>query len=355
MADPKNSDEWKPTVTELSMRRRNLLITALAVPSLLVVGCKTTKQVAGKEKPSRVAEKFCVIGHRGAAGLLPENTLAAFAGALTLRVDSIEMDAHLTAEGEVVIYHDSVLKPEITRTTDGRWLEGQGPPIRNLTLEQLKSYEVGRLKPGTLYGLRYPRQKPADGERIPTLWEVIALTKKMENTTVEFWIEMKTSPLKPQLTPPPETVAGAVISLVREAGVADRTVLQSFDWRSLVHAQKVAPEIATAYLSKQSWRSDTIQVGRAGTSPWTAGLDVDQFGGSVPQVVRAAGGKYWCPRYNQVDRKQIDEAHNLGLKVVVWTPNRRAAMRRLIDMGVDGIMTDRPDLLKEVLAEMDLR
>jgi glycerophosphoryl diester phosphodiesterase len=137
--------------------------------------------------------------------------------------------------------------------------------------------------------------------------------------------------------------------------VADRVVLQSFDWRSLVHAQKVASEIATAYLSKQSWRSDTIQVGKPGASPWTAGLDVDQFDGSVPQTVRAAGGKYWCPRHNQVGPKQIKEAHNLGLKVVVWTPNRRAAMRRLIDMGVDGIMTDRPDLLKEVLAEMGLR
>jgi glycerophosphoryl diester phosphodiesterase len=339
------------------VRNRTLLVTITVFTALffLDVGCKTTEQVAVKGELSHVAEKVCVIGHRGGAGLLPENTLTAFAGALALGVDAIEMDAHLTADGEVVVYHDSVLKPEITRTPDGRWLEEQGLAIRSLTLEQLKSYDVGRLKPGTLYGLRYPRQKPVDGEGIPTLWEVITLTRKMENNTVGFWIEIKTSPLEPRLTPPPETVADAIISLLREAGVADRTVLQSFDWRSLVHAQRVASEIATAYLSKQSWRSDTIRVGKPGVSPWTAGLDVDQFGGSVPQVVHAAGGNYWCPRYNQVGPKQIKEAHNLGLKVVVWTPNRRAPMRKLIDMGVDGIMTDRPDLLKEVLAEMDLR
>jgi glycerophosphoryl diester phosphodiesterase len=286
---------------------------------------------------------------------LPENTLAAFANALTLGVGAIEMDAHLTADGEVVIYHDSKLKPEITRTEDGLWLIKQGPTIRSLTLKQLKSYDVGRLKRGTLYALRYPRQKPVDGERIPTLGEIIALTKKTGNNTVQFWIETKTSPLEPELTPSPETVADAVISLVRKAGVADRTVLQSFDWRSLVHAQKVAPEIATVYVSRQSGRSDTIQAGRPGPSPWTAGFDIDDFGGSVPRAVHAAGGRYWSPYYKDIDLKQLEAAHGIGLKVIVWTPNRRDAMRHLIDMGVDGITTDRPDVLKEVLAEVNRR
>jgi glycerophosphoryl diester phosphodiesterase len=262
------------------------------------------------------------------------------------------MDAHLTADGEVVIYHDPKLKPEITRTADGQWLKEPGQGIRSLTMRQLRSYDVGRLKPRTRYAWRYPHQKPVDGERIPTLGEIIALIKKTGNNTVQFWIETKTLPLEPELTPSPETVADAVISLVRKAGVADRTVLQSFDWRCLVHAQKVAPEVTTAYLSSQSGKKDTIQVGRPGTSPWTAGLDIDDFGGSVPRAVHAAGGQYWCPRHNQVDREQVALAHSLGLKVGVWTPNSRRSMRRLIAMGVDGIITDRPDLLKEVVAEM---
>ena len=338
---------------EKPMRKLGLMATGFVALSLLGAGCKAGEQFALGEMPSRLTERFYVIGHRGSRGLLPENTLAAFACALALGVDAIEMDAHLTADGEVVIYHDSQLKPEITRTTDGQWLNEPGPAIRNLTLRQLKSYDVGRLKPGTLYALRYPRQKPVDGERIPTLWEVIDLVKRTGNNRVQFWIETKVSPLEPELTPPPEVVADAVISVVRKAGVADRTVLQSFDWSSLVHAQKVAPEIATAYLSRHAGRKDTIEAGRPGTSPWTAGLDIDDFGGSVPKIVHAAGGQYWCPRYNQVDGNQIKEAHNLGLRVVVWTPNRKEAMRRLIDLGVDGIMTDRPDLLKEVLGHTD--
>lgn len=315
----------------------------------------TAGDVASQESAPRLAEKFYIIAHRGGAGLLPENTLTAFANALTLGVGAIEMDAYLTADGEVVIYHDSKLKPEITRTEDGLWLTEQGATIRSLTLKQLKSYDVGRLKRGTLYALRYPRQKPVDGERIPTLGEVIALTKKTGNNTVQLWIETKISPLEPELTPSPETVADAVISLVRKAGVADRTVLQSFDWRSLVHAQRIAPEVATAYLSSQSGKKDTIQVGRPDTSPWTAGFDIDDFGSSVPRAIYTAHGHYWLPRYKDIDQKQLKEAHDLGLKVIVWTANRRATMRYLIDLGVDGIITDRPDVLKEVLAEVNRR
>jgi glycerophosphoryl diester phosphodiesterase len=309
---------------------------------------------ASKEQPLYKAERIHVIGHRGGAGLAPENTLAAFARSFALHVDAVEMDVHLTADGEAVIYHDSKLKPEITRTADGLWLKEPGPAILSLRLKQLKSYDVGRLKPGTGYAQRYPDQKPVDGERIPSLQEVIALAKKMGEDTVQFWIEIKTSPLEPELTASPEAVAGAVISIVRKAGVVNRTVLLSFDWRSLAHAQTVAPEIATGYLSQQSGRKDTIQVGRPGISPWTAGLDIDDFAGSVPRAVHAAHGHYWLPRYRDINQKQLKEAHDLGLKVIVWTANQRDTMRFLIAMGVDGITTDRPDLLKEVLSRMSL-
>jgi glycerophosphoryl diester phosphodiesterase len=302
--------------------------------------------------PQRPKQKYSLIAHRGGAGLWPENTLAAFAAALALGVDALEMDAHVTADGEIVIYHDSQLKPEITRTPDGRWLKKKGPAIRHLTLTQLKSYDVGRLKPRTLYARRRPHQTPVDGARIPTLWEIIALAKEAGNNTVEFWIETKISPLRPNLTPPPEAVADAVIAVVRQAGITNKTVLQSLDWRSLLHSQAVAPDIPTAYLTRRFGKNDTIQIGEPGVSPWTAGFDVDQFDGSIPRAIHAAGGTYWSPHFREVNQKQLEQAHSLGLKVVVWTPNRKPEMKRLIAMGVDGIMTDRPDLLREVLVEI---
>jgi glycerophosphoryl diester phosphodiesterase len=329
------------------------LITTIFVALFVQGGIpKTAGEVDSHESALWSSEKCYLIGHRGCAGLAPENTLAAFAGAFSLGVDAVEMDVHLTADGEVVIYHDSKLKTEITRTADGQWLKEPAPAIRNLSLKQVKSYDVGRLKPRTGYAWRYPHQKPADGQRIPTLKEVFALARKMGNSGVQFWIEIKTSPLEPELTPSPETVADAVINDIREAGLTGRAVLLSFDWRSLVYARKIAPEIATAYLSRQSGRNDTIQAGRPGASPWTAGLDIDDFGGSVPRAVHSSHGYYWLPHYKDIDRRQLKEAHDLGLRVVVWTVNGRDAMRYLIDMGVDGIITDRPDVLKEVLVEL---
>ena len=290
-----------------------------------------------------------VIGHRGAAGLLPENTLAAFARALELGVDAIEMDVLLTADGRLAVHHDPRLKPETTRGPDGQWLAEKGPAIVTLGLAELKTYDVGRLEAGTRYAGRYPDQQPADGEAIPTLDEVLALVAKEGKDRVELFIEIKGSPLEPELTAAPEAVTDKVVGMVRDAGVAGRTVLLAFDWRALVHARKTAPDIRTSFLSAKFSRFDTVRAGEPGPSPWLGGFDVDDFDGSLPRAVHAAGGHVWSPHYRQVSAAGVAEAHGLGLGVVVWTVNDPADMRRLIDMGVDGITTNRPDILLKVL------
>ena len=291
-----------------------------------------------------------VIGHRGAAGLAPENTIAAFGRALSLGVDAIEMDVLLTADDVPVVHHDPRLKPETTRTGDGRWLFDRGPAIRTLPLSEVKKYDVGRLKPGTRYARRYPDQQPADGETIPTLGEVFALAGRMGKRTVQFWIEIKTSPESPDLTAPPEAVADAVVRLADEAVVTGRVVLLSFDWRALVHARQVAPDVPTSFLSAEFGGFNTVHRGRPGASPWLAGFDIDDFAGSLPRTVHAAGGHVWSPHFRHVSPGEMAEAHRLGLGVVLWTVNEASDMRRFIDMGVDGITTDRPDILLEILA-----
>ncbi len=327
------------------MKIRAPLVVLLLATSFLAALSRTG---AGLAQAAERRAGLEVVGHRGGAGLAPENTLAAFAGAFALDVDGVEMDAHPSADGVVMIHHDPRLKPETTRGADGRWLEGEGPPIRTLSLKELKTYDVGRLKAGTKYAGRYPSQKPADGERIPTLAEVIALAAEKGDDDVVFWIEIKTSPLKPDLTPPPEDVAEAVIGVVREAGVAGRTLLLSFDWRGLVHAQKVAPEIPTVYLSARWPRFDTVELGKPGASPWTAGIDLDDLDGSIPRAVKKAGGRYWAPNHRQVAADEVAEAHALGLKVAVWTVNETADIERMIGLGADAIISDRPDRLKEM-------
>jgi glycerophosphoryl diester phosphodiesterase len=145
-----------------------------------------------------------------------------------------------------------------------------------------------------------------------------------------------------------------VLKVVREAGAATRTTLQSFDWRTLLYAQRVAPDVLTVYLTEQQG-NDTVEVGQPGASPWLAGLDVDDHAGSVPRLVRAAGGKTWSPAYRDLTPEALAEARALGLRVVPWTVNRPEDMESLIDRGVDGLITDRPDLARRVMERKGLR
>jgi glycerophosphoryl diester phosphodiesterase len=263
-----------------------------------------------------------VIGHRGAAGMAPENTLAAFEKACNLGVDAVELDVLVSADGELMVHHDFRLKPEMTRTAEGSWLSSMPPPpaIRDLTLAQLKSYDVGRLKPSTEYAARYPDQGTADGQRIPTLREVVHLLKARCSERTRLFLEIKTTPEEPGATPQPETVADQVMGLLREEGFEGRSLVLSFDWRALVHIQKVAPRIPTVYLSLVSRGLDNVQPGRPGPSPWMAGIDVDDFKGSVPQAVKAAGGSIWAPHFRNLSSESLAEARRLGLQVFVWTP-----------------------------------
>ncbi len=290
-----------------------------------------------------------MIGHRGAAGLAPENTLAAFSKALEMGLDGVELDVQLSADGIAVVYHDFQLNPDITRTADGEWLEsGNRLPIKDLRLEELKQYDVGRLKPDTRYAGRYPDQKPVDGERIPTLQEVVLFLKGVEEDKTQLWIEIKTSPKEPEISSLPEPVADAVVQILRKEAFSARAMILSFDWRALVHVQKTAPEIPTAYLSPIGMRWTSFRPGQPGPSPWTAGIDVANFDGSISRAVKAAGGRYWAPNHMTIHPSLVQEAHGLGLKVFVWSPDSKSRMLRLMDMGVDGIMTNRPDILKSV-------
>ena len=292
--------------------------------------------------------------HRGGRGLWPENTLVSFAGALSLGVDTLELDCAVTKDGVVVVSHDPLLNPEITRDPAGKFLETHGPSFFSLTWAEVQKYDVGRIKPGTPYAALYPDQKGMDGVRVPRLADVFALVRKSGNTSVRFNIETKITPQKPDETLGPQAFAEAIVKVVREAKMEKRAVIQSFDWRTLSAVQKIAPEIETVALTTQRPNGGNVQVGAPGPSPSLGGLDVDSFGGSLPKLVKASGARVWSPNLGDVVKAQVDEAHSLGLKVVPWTINESADMEKFVDMGVDGIITDRPDRLRDVLKKKGL-
>ena len=292
------------------------------------------------------AGAFDLQGHRGARGLAPENTLPSFQLALDLGVDTLECDLAITRDGVVVIHHDLRLNSDITRGADGRWLDKPGPEISTLTFAELQQYDVGRIRPGSDYARQFPQQKAIDGTRIPRLSDLFDLVKKSGNSQVNFDCETKLSPLERQATLPVPDFTRRVIAEVRNAGMERRTMIQSFDWSSLQLVQKEAPEIRTMYLSSPR----TLQpAGDGKPSPWLAGFAPEAFGGSVPRAVHAAGGRIWAPNQTFLTPAMLAEARALGIAVIPWTVNDPAMMARLLDMGVDGLISDRPDLVQAEL------
>ncbi len=301
-----------------------------------------------------LANGFDSQGHRGARGLMPENTLASFAMALSIGVDTLELDVGATREGEIVVIHDSRLKPETTRDKNGEWLSDNGPAVRNLMLAELRKYDVGRLKPASRYQHRFPQQVAVDGAGIPTLEEVFDLIDCSGNRQVRLNIETKLKPAESELYMQPKEFASALLKVIAKHGFQERVTIQSFDWRTLREAQLQAPQIPTSYLSAQQSWLDNIQAGKQGSSPWTAGYDIDNFS-DIPEMIKAAGGRIWSPYYRELSPQDLRKAHALGLKVTVWTVNDTDSMENLINMGVDGIITDYPDRLRQVVEKLGMR
>jgi len=295
-----------------------------------------------------LAVGFDLQGHRGARGLAPENTLTAFMKALDLGVTTLELDVGVSKDGVAVIYHDRTLNPDITRDASGQWLNGRGPRLRDLTFDELQRYDVGRIRPGTGYASTYWMQEGADGERIPALGALFAIVEARGVRDVHFNIETKLSPLAPEETWKPETMVRAILREVRRYGLESRVTIQSFDWRTLAIVAREAPQVQRAYLTSQQTGLDTVERGRPGASPWLNGLDADDHA-SVPRLVRAVGGWIWSPNFRDLTLAQVEEARELGLTVIPWTVNDWADLQRMMDLRVDGLITDYPDRARLVI------
>jgi glycerophosphoryl diester phosphodiesterase len=305
------------------------------------------------------------IAHRGGAALNPENTLAAFRSALALGCDGAELDVQLSRDGEVVVFHDYRLKPEICRDATGTWLTAPTPRIKDLTLAQLRAFDIGRADPASDYARVHPLVRAVDGERIPTLSEVIEIAKASPKP-FRLFIELKTSFADRAMSADPKELAEATLRVLHAQDYLAHSVMVGFDWPGLLHAKAIEPHIECWFTTyAQSWFRDAPppeddppaepalqmlrHLARTGTSPWAAGYDAVNYGGSIIRAIKAAGGDGWFPMYRDATAAAIAEAHAPGLKVGAWTVDDALDMRRLIGSGIDAVCTDRPDVLLEVL------
>jgi glycerophosphoryl diester phosphodiesterase len=279
-----------------------------------------------------VTRQIDIQGHRGARALFPENTLEGFIAAAALGVKAFELDVAMTADGVVVVSHDPALNPDITRDASGAWLSERGPTIYSLTRAALSGYDVGRIRPGSRTANLFPDQTPNDGARVPTLADVL---KALPDA--RFTIEVKTNPEHPDWTATPQALTDATLAIIDGARAASRIILESFDWRVQRHVRRARPDIRLAWLTSAT----TVR----NAALWWDGATPTK---SVATSVAAEGGPIWAPDHTGLSQSEIEEAHALGLAVLPWTVNQPDDMRRLIDWGVDGLISDRPDLAMSV-------
>lgn len=337
---------WKfLSLSTPALKTAHLPSSPLALGVLLMFFAASVQPAPGAEATRLVP--FDIEAHRGGRALRPENTLPAFANALSMGVDTLELDMGITKDGVVIVSHERALNPNLARAPDGRYID-TGIPYIQLTLSQIKAYDVGQIRPGSAYAAQFPEQLAVPGTRIPTLSEVFALVRRSGDKHVRLNIETKINPTHPQESLDAEHFVAVVLDLLRREHFSNRVMIESFDWHTLLLVQRLAPKIATVYLTQQTGPDATVYAAKA--SAWTAGYDPSNYGGSVARAVRAAGGKLWSPDYRDIDARAIAEAHELGVAVIAWTVNDARDMGRLIDMGVDGIISDQPDVLRTVAA-----
>ena len=295
---------------------------------------------------------FDLQGHRGARGLFPENSLPGFEAALALGVTTLEMDLGMASDGILVVHHDRRLDPRRTRDGSGAWIGEPAVPLIELSLAELQEFDIGRIHPEDDYAAQFSEQQAMDGVSIPSLRQVLERTEALSAGKIRYNLETKISPLDPGGSPAPDAMAAALVRVIEAYGLTERASVQSFDWRSLAAVHELAPEIVTVYLTAEQPWLDNLQRNRPGVSPWLDGLDLDRLQLVPAQAIKNLGGLVWSPYFRDLREADLHEAQSIGLKVVAWTVNDPHDMRSLVELGIDGIITDYPDRLRKVLEDL---
>ena len=290
-----------------------------------------------------------VQGHRGARGVLPENTLESFEYALSLGIQSLELDVLMTQDNILVATHNSALHPDTTRHLSGEWVNEDAFQIRNLTLQELQDFNVGACRPESNYQRRFKDQQSLNFAAIPALTDVFQLLLLPENISAWLNIEIKSDPTKFYQTAPVALVVQQLTDAIEAFGLQKRVVVQSFDWNLCLEMQRVAPHIATSYLTSVGPEDEYGNNNIYPDSVWMGPLANAHLHSSLPEVIVNAGGKMWAPYFDNLTSEEMTMARQLGLITYAWTVNELDDVDAMIALGVDGIITDYPLMVLEHL------
>jgi glycerophosphoryl diester phosphodiesterase len=336
-----------------------------AVLSAALLLTTSAQAHAADTNTHRTDNHFDLEAHRGGIGLTVESTLASFAKGLETGVSTLELDLQITKDGREVITHDRKISGKkcldtAPVTPNDPLFPYVGKYIKDLTFEQVRSLDCGSLTQP-----EFPGQAASPGAKMPTLAEVFALADSHRASQVKFNIETKVEAGAPEETAPREQFVDVALREIKAAHMQSRVSIESFDWGSLRLVQQQEPQIPTVALTNK----DFLQAGQPGASPWLGGIDADDFGGDL--VAAAASlhfnaispvhgspqnGKVTDPDYvPYVTPDMVQRAHAVGMRVIPWTVDDTPTMRAMIGSGVDGMITDYPDRLREVMAESGMK
>ncbi|WP_316862606.1 glycerophosphodiester phosphodiesterase family protein [uncultured Cohaesibacter sp.] len=294
-----------------------------------------------------------IHGHRGARGLMPENSLEGFLYALSIGTRTLEIDIQMTADNILVATHDFLLSKAQTRMIDGSWLEGDSPETISLSLEELKQFDIGGLRSGTDYAASFPDQAFLENVRIPSLDEVFATCKWYEEQNnapiTELNIEIKSDPRQSVHKARSERVVDELIETISEHRMEDHVIIQSFDWSLLDLVKDKAEVLKRSYLTISG--NHTAHATCYPGSPWLGKTEFGDVIDSIPKAVHAAGGKSWSSHFKDLDEHLVKEARNLDLRILAWTVNEPDDISRMIDLGIDVIISDYPSRVQRKLLD----
>ena len=284
-----------------------------------------------------------IYGHRGARGDLPENTLDSFNFLFQNNISALETDILISRDLIPVINHDFRLNPALTRNSDGNWIENDDIKIFDLTYEQLSKFKIGSIDKKSKYGRRFDNQKSLGEINIPKLSDLLELASNNISDDLIINLEIKSTPVEENLTPSPDAMAKLITNEVNKTELKDRVIYSSFDWRVLREIKNINHQSSRAYLTSE------LKGKVYDKSPWLDFMPLyDSDSRELPRLIKTLGGEAWHPKHKDINKDMVRISHEEGLPVNVWTVNEKYEMLRMIEYGVDGIITDYPLRLKKL-------
>ena len=288
-----------------------------------------------------------IFGHRGARGEIAENSIEGFKHTFALGTKAVEFDVVISKDKIPVLYHYFNLMPYLVKDESGNWLKNSELKVFDKSYEELSKYNIGGLDPESKHGKRFKEQKLLKNAKIPKLSELLELASRKENKDVFLNLEVKSTPFKIGLTPTPSDTVSLILKNIDTYKLEDRIIISSFDWRILYELKKQNSRILRGFISLQQDLS-TTKKNIYENSPWMAKNYSMEELFLLPNIIKSLEGHAWNVFYRDVTKQNVELAHKHGLATCVWTVNKEQDIIRMIEYGVDGIITDYPKKVQEI-------